>query len=84
MDTIQIQRVVQTVGSQTKLARKLGVTPQAVQRWCSGGQIVPVARAIQIEHVLNGKITRVDLRPDIFAGVPVVADQDNSTVSAPA
>lgn len=63
-----IEKAIYIAGSQTKLAKLLGITPQAVQKW-AGGKQVPVTRSIEIERVLNGKITRCELRPDIFLDV---------------
>jgi DNA-binding transcriptional regulator YdaS (Cro superfamily) len=51
------------VGS-AELARRLGVTPQAVNEWKQGNRPVPVDRCAEIERVTDGKITRRDLRPD--------------------
>lgn len=60
-----LQQAVDRAGSQSALARLLNVKPQAVQQWVANGE-PPVKRAIQIEEVVDGEITRHDLRPDIF------------------
>lgn len=61
-----IQQAVDLAGSQSKLANLLGITPQAVQFWCSNRRKVPVIRAIAIERLFPDEINRADLRPDIF------------------
>ena len=50
-------------GGQSALARKLGVRPQAVQKWCALGR-VPVLRVLAVE-ALTG-VSRKKLRPDIY------------------
>jgi len=49
-------------------AEALDVTPQAVFLWVKNGR-VPIERAIAIEVATHGKVTRRDLRPDIFGAV---------------
>ncbi len=51
-------------GSQAELAQLVGVVPMAVTNWKRRG--VPVEQAIAIEEALKGKVTRQELRPDIF------------------
>lgn len=60
-----IQRAAVSVGGQSALARKLGIKPQAVQRWCATG-IVPANRVLDIERVTEGTVTRNELRPDLY------------------
>lgn len=63
------ERAAAAVGSQSALARKLGCSPQAVQRMCATGR-VPAERVLQIETATNGKVTRHELRPDLYPVVP--------------
>lgn len=51
-------------GRQADLARKLGVSPQAVNQWVKGRRPVPVRLALVIERETG--ISRHDLRPDVF------------------
>lgn len=62
---LHIKRAAASVGGQSGLARKLGIRPQAVQRWCSTG-IVPANRVIDIERICDGAVTRNQLRPDLY------------------
>lgn len=52
------------IGTQADLARRLGVTPQAVAQWRSDDRI-PVERCIQIEELTAGKVLCEQLRPDV-------------------
>lgn len=62
-----LNQAIKLAGSQTSLARMLNVKPQTVQHWSKIG-IVPPVRAVQIESVLEGRVTRSMLRPDLFIG----------------
>ncbi len=46
-------------GSQSELARKLGISAPAVTQWLIDG--IPAARAIEIEKLSGGKFKAVDL-----------------------
>jgi len=46
-------------GSQSALARRLGISPAAIAQWLVDG--VPPARAIEIEKMTDGKFKAVDL-----------------------
>lgn len=65
MSNEAIKLAVTAVGSQSALARKLNVKPQAVQRWCATGE-VPAKRVIDVERATDGKVTRYELRPDLY------------------
>lgn len=57
-------------GGITALARALDVTPSTVSQWISGHRPVPHKRCWEIEEVTGGKVSRFDLRPDIFGPSP--------------
>lgn len=64
-----ITHVIQkTEGGQAALARKLGVSPQAVNQWAKGRRPVPARMAIAIEGFMD--VSRHDLRPDVFGPAP--------------
>ena len=50
-------------GRDADIARLLGITPSAVSRW---NGIVPPARAIELEALTQGRVTRYEIRPDHF------------------
>ena len=52
------------VGSQSALARCLGVTSPAVSQWVKGVRPVPAKHCTAIERATGGQVTRRDLRPD--------------------
>ena len=60
-----IDRLIKAAGNQSELARRLKIRPQAVQQWVSTG-CIPAERVIACERAVNGKVTRHDLRPDIY------------------
>ena len=66
-----IQKSIQIVGSMAALARLCGVRNQAVQRWVKFGRI-PAERVLAVEAATQGRVTRYELRPDIYP--PVEAD----------
>lgn len=52
--------------NQSALARRLGVQQSLVNYWLYSKKDVPPKRAVQIEAVTNGQVTRKELRPDLF------------------
>ena len=52
-------------GRNADLARLLGISPSAISQWVR----VPYRRALQIEARTAGRVTRAELRPDLF-GAP--------------
>lgn len=54
-------------GGQSRLARKLGVKPQAVQLWCSTG-VIPSKRVLDVERITG--VSRHELRPDLYPKEP--------------
>ena len=53
-------------GTQGAVARAVGVTPQAVSEMVRKGREVPAKWCLPIEEATGGKITRHDLRPDLY------------------
>lgn len=62
MNNEAVKQAIQRAGSQTKLARVLGVTPQCVQFWTKSG--IPPKWVIRVEKETG--VSRHDLRPDIY------------------
>lgn len=52
-------------GTQTDLARELGLVPSAVHRMGQTG-VIPAAHCRKIEYLTGGKVTAEEMRPDIF------------------
>ena len=60
-----LERAINVCGSQAALAKKIGVTPQAVQQWLAAGA-VPIKRALQVEAATGGQVTRSELCPEMY------------------
>ncbi len=58
-----LDRAAATFIGYAELARKLGVSPQAVSAWRARGR-VPAERVLQIEQLTG--VSRHMLRPDIY------------------
>ena len=54
-------------GRNTDLARLLGITPSAISQWVK----VPYRRALQIEARTAGRVTRAEMRPDLFGALSI-------------
>lgn len=59
-----INKAIENAGSASELARKVGVTPQAICFWRDGLRKIPAEKCSAIELATNGVVTRRDLRPD--------------------
>ena len=62
---LSISNATEMLGGMSALASLCEVTPQAVFKWVKKNK-APADRCIQIEKATNGKVTRYDLRPDVF------------------
>lgn len=51
--------------TQEEFAASVGVTQGRVSHWL-GGEKIPAERCVQIEKATGGKVSRQDLRPDVF------------------
>lgn len=60
-----LERAIETAGSLKDLADRLNVTPQVVVNWRKRGN-VPPDRVLAIEAATDGKVTRHELRPDLY------------------
>jgi DNA-binding transcriptional regulator YdaS (Cro superfamily) len=54
------------LGSQTKLSKAIGVSPQAVSEVMRRGKSVPPAWCLKIEKATGGAVTAHALRPDLY------------------
>lgn len=63
MEKTPIQRAVDEVGSQSELARKIGISPQRVQQMVKAGR-ASHNRVLAIEAASG--ISRHELRPDLY------------------
>jgi DNA-binding transcriptional regulator YdaS (Cro superfamily) len=66
MNANAIETAVTIAGSQSELARRIGVRQGYVWRWLRSIQKVPAERCAAIERATNGAVKREQLRPDVF------------------
>lgn len=64
-----IQRAIDLLGP-SALAKAIGVTPQFITSLGGGERPVPPGRCIAIEAATDGRVTRYELRPDVFGSSP--------------
>lgn len=61
-----LARAIDIVGGQSALSRAIGCKQQSVWNWLHKQKRVPAEFCIQIERATGGKVTRHELRPDIY------------------
>lgn len=61
-----LHRAKDILGSQDDLARVVGVKQPSVSNKLRKGKCVPAEWCLPIEQATEGKVTRHDLRPDIY------------------
>ena len=72
MNTEPLKKAITEVGSQSELARRLSdLTGKRIRQghvwsWLNRTRRVPAEMAIPIERVVDGAVTRSDLRPDLY------------------
>jgi DNA-binding transcriptional regulator YdaS (Cro superfamily) len=64
MNKHAFKAAVDYFGSQGKMAKALGIEPMTVSMWKKRG--LPAYRAVEIERMTLGKVTRAELLPEIF------------------
>lgn len=64
-----IELLVAAAGTKAALAAALKVSPQAVSKWVRSGR-VPAGRVLAAEAATCGKVTRYQIRPDVFGPLP--------------
>ena len=67
MNKKALNKAIKFFGSQRQMAIALGIEPMTVTHWKRQG--MPAKRAVQIEQVTNGHVTRKELLPDIFGDI---------------
>jgi DNA-binding transcriptional regulator YdaS (Cro superfamily) len=61
-----LEKALDIVGGQSALGRVLGTHQQNIWYWLHRTGRVPAEYVIPIEHATDGKVTRHELRPDIY------------------
>lgn len=67
-----LQLAIEECDSQAELGRRIGRSQQIIAYWLRK-KTVPAEVAPAIEKAVGGKVTRHDLRPDVFGPKPGVA-----------
>lgn len=60
-----VQKAAELLGSQVKLARAIGCTPQHVSLMALGRRKVSAEYALRIQTATRGQVALKDLRPDL-------------------
>lgn len=57
-----LQKAIKACGTEAELARRIGLTAQAINQW----KVAPPLRVLEIENATQGKVSRHQLRPDLY------------------
>jgi len=68
-----LEQAIAECGTATEFARRCNTTVQHVYNWRQRG--IPAERVRDAESACGGKITRYDLRPDVFGPAPSAGPQ---------
>lgn len=58
--------------SAAEFGRRLNISRAQIHRYLTGRRRITAERAVQIEGVTEGKVTRHELRPDLFGKADAV------------
>jgi len=61
-----VKRAIELAGGQLKLANLVNVKQCTVSAWLLRNKKIPAQHVLAIEKALNYKITRHELRPDLY------------------
>ena len=80
-----LEQAVEFFNGPAKMARALKVTPPTLTQWRGGARPIPLDRAMQIERLTNGAVTREELRPDVDwrTHADVASDTDPNEAAEP-
>lgn len=65
-----LRQAIAIAGSQSELARRLHVKQSTVWSWLNETKRVPAEVCGQIETATQGRVTKSDIRPDIWPPSP--------------
>ena len=68
-----IHRAVDICGGPTKLSEVSGISLAAIHFWLAGDRTISPEFALKVETATGGKVTRGELRPDIWGPAPARA-----------
>lgn len=61
-----LSRAIDEAGGAVVLAKRLGITSQAISQW----KRVPPLRVLEVEQATGRRVTRYELRPDLYPPEP--------------
>lgn len=61
-----LEKAIRIAGSQSELARRIGVKQQYIWYWLHKAKAVPAEYVAKIEAATDSRVTRYQLRPDVF------------------
>lgn len=70
---VPLREAIKLVGL-TSLSKAVGVKPPSIHNWLKTGR-APSHRVLAIEAATGGRVTRFQLRPDVFGPDPAKAQQ---------
>lgn len=70
MSQTALEKAVEVVGSQAELARRIGKKQAHIWNWLNRDKQLPAEVVLAIEGATEGRVTRHELRPDIFGPAP--------------
>jgi DNA-binding transcriptional regulator YdaS (Cro superfamily) len=73
MSTKALLKAIDEIGTQGKLAALIGKRQGHVGKWLHRDKKVPAEMCVAIELATGGKVTRYELRPDVFGDPPTGA-----------
>lgn len=63
---LALQKAIKTAGSQAELARRIGKKQAHIWNWLHRDKTVPAESVLAIEMATAGRVSRHDLRPDLW------------------
>lgn len=61
-----VMKIIKLAGSQLKLANLINVKQCTISSWVNRNKKVPSQHVLTIEKALENKITRHEIRPDLY------------------
>ncbi len=61
-----LKEAIEIAGGQSALGREIGRDQKAIWAWINTTQKVPAEDVLKIEAAVDGKVTRFELRPDVY------------------
>lgn len=69
-----LSRAISQAGSQSALARKIGISQPAIANWVKAGRVLSADHVIKVEEATG--VSRFDLRPDLYPRESTDLDRD--------